>query len=376
MYVFKLNMDKEKFIEKLRRTRCAVSVTRKRYNLIKVNSDRIQFIREHNTKSESILVSELFDLYTNESSITTIVAKSYISGRVQSPAVAILNRIKYDSSSEKTFDNNRIYDDFSNKKDKKNRIKDETKFFIALSEIFGNNYIQSKSINRAINSSQVFLSNNYLDYKFNHKVNDCYEGILKNLKSNNLFSSNSLSHYIDGIIINHPILKTRIVEFDEEQHFTPARKDSLKHLSEILPDYYFSEFNEICNNKEYLNKFVLKKHRIKNELDSVPGSFIEFANWLEQSNEKPSGYICEKEGFDFLGGRIAQRAYYDCLRDTAHLSKRNSAFGNPLRFAKKAFEDKEKTDFGLISKDRLKEIIAETMKNNFGIKLSGLTGGK
>jgi hypothetical protein len=364
-------MNKNEFIKKLTRIKSATSVTGKRYSSIYVYGDRIEFVREHKTKPESISISELFDLYSNENSITTTVAKSYISGRVQSPAIAILNQFKNVSLSESISVSGRNDNNFSNKKEQKtdNKIKDETKFFVALSEIVGVDYIQSKSVNKPINSSHVFLSNNYVDFTFNQEINDCYVRILSDLKSNNLFSSDSLSHYVDGIIINHPYLKTRIVEFDEEQHFTPARKDTLKNLSNILPDKYFSTFDEICNNKEYLNEYVLKKHRIKNKLETVPKSFIEFTKWLEQSNEKSSGYICDKNGFEFLGGRIAQRAYYDCLRDTAHLSERNCDFDNPLRFAKKKFEDKGNTDFGLISKDRIKEIIAEILKNDYGITI-------
>lgn len=247
--------------------------------------------------------------------------------------------------------------------------KDETRFFIGFSELLGTNYFLSKSIEKPINSSHIFLSNSFENYNFNKEINDCYLQILKNLKSNCIFSSDTLSHHIDGAIINHPILQSRIVEFDEEQHFTPARMDTLTHLQEILPDNYFSKFKEICNDENYLNDYVLKKHRIKNKLKNMPKSFIEFVEWLEQSNEKSSGYICNKNGFEFIGGRIAQRAYYDCLRDTAHLSEKNKGFENPLRFAKKEFEEIENKDFGLISMDRIKEIIIEILDNDYNITI-------
>lgn len=142
--------------------------------------------------------------------------------------------------------------------------------------------------------------------------------------------------------------------------------DSIKHLKRILPDNYTSRYAEICKDKNYLD-LVLKKHRIKNIIENVPKSFIEFTNWLEQQNEKSSGYIKEKKGFEFLGGRIAQRAYYDCLRDTAHLSERNINFESPLRFAKKTFEDIEKKKFKLITGERLKDIIIEILYKDFNI---------
>lgn len=209
------------------------------------------------------------------------------------------------------------------------------------------------------------MSNDFNKYDFNKEIKGCYIQILRDLKSNCIFSSESLSHHIDGAIINHPILQSRIVEFDEEQHFTPARMDTISHLQQILPDNYFSLFKEICNDKNYLNNYVLKKHRIKNKLVNVPKSFVEFVKWLEQLNEKSSDYICNKNGFEFIGGRIAQRAYYECLRDTAHLSEKNKGFESPLRFAKKKFEDIETKDFGLISINRIKDIILEILENDY-----------
>lgn len=365
-------MNKREFIQRLSNIKTAISVTGKKYCSIHVFGDNLEFVRENKTKFERISVTELFELFTKENPINTSIAKSYITGRVQSPAVAILNQMKStgtDNITTEIITKLQAEPIIENKKRKQSnkRIKDETRFFIGFSELLGAEYFLSKSIEKPINSSHIFLSNSFEDYNFNQDTNDCYLQILKELKSNYMFSSNSLSHYIDGAIINHPILKSRIVEFDEEQHFTPARMDTLTHLQEILPDNYFSKFKEICNDKNYLNDYVLKKHRIKNKLKNSPKSFIEFVEWLEQSNEKPSGYICNKNSFEFIGGRIAQRAYYDCLRDTAHLSKNNNGFESPLRFAKKEFEDIENKDFGLISMDRIKEIIIEILYNDYDI---------
>ena len=367
-------MKRKEFIQKLSNIKTAISVTGKKYNSIRVYGDRLEFVRENKTKPESISVTELFELFSKENTINTSIAKSYISGRVQSPAVAILNKLKSSITNNiatelvSDIQDKPIIENNKRKQSNKN-IKDETRFFIGLSELLGTEYLISKSIGKPINSSHIFLSNNFEKYNFSKEINNCYLQILTDLKSNYIFNSESLSHHIDGAIINHPILKSRIVEFDEEQHFTPARLDTLTHLQEILPDYYFSKFKNICSDINYLNNYVLKKHRIKNRLKNVPNSFIEFVEWLEQSNEKPSGYISNKNGFEFLGGRIAQRAYYDCLRDTAHLSENNNGFKSPLRFAKKEFEDIENKDFGLISMDRIKEIIIEILKNNYDITI-------
>jgi len=368
----KEHMNKNDFRNKLSSIKTARSVTGKKYRSIQIVGDRLEFIRENKTTSESIPINELYELFTKENFINTSIAKKYISGRVQSPAVAILNELK--SRGTNNIKTDIISENTAFQAVEKTEItqlneknKDETKFFIGFSELFGVEYLLSKSIGKPINSSHIFFSKNFEDYNFNKEINDCYLDILKDLKSNNIINSNSLSHHIDGLIINHPILQSRIVEFDEEQHFTPARMDTISHLQEILPDYYFSVFKKICSDKNYLNDYVLKKHRIKNKLNNVPTSFIEFVTWLEQSNEKLSGYISKKKGFEFLGGRIAQRAYYDCLRDTAHLSKKNSELVYPLRFAKKRFEDIENTNFSLIPKCRIKEIIIEILRNDYKI---------
>jgi len=36
-------------------------------------------------------------------------------------------------------------------------------------------------------------------------------------------TSNSLSHHIDGLMFNQSIFKNRVIEFDKDQHFSPAR---------------------------------------------------------------------------------------------------------------------------------------------------------
>jgi hypothetical protein len=367
-------MDLNHFKQKLSKIKVATSVQEKKYNSIRVIGNDIKFVRDTKTKSEKISINELFNLFINKNGINTSIAKSYISGRVQSPAVAILNELKSKATNNIT---KNIIDDIQEKPIKENKsqkqpndkIKDETIFFIALSELIGKDYLLSKSIGKPINSSHIFLTNNFKDYNFGKETNDCYSEVLTSLKSNKLFSSDSLSHYVDGLIIKHPVIESRIVEFDEEQHFTPARKDTLKYLTNILSDNYFTTFKDICDNINYLNEFVLKKHRIKNKLKNIPKSFIKFIEWLELSGEKSSRYISSKNGFEFLGGRIAQRAYYDCLRDTAHLSNKNNSLKSPLRFAKKIFEDGTEMKFADIPILKIKEIIKNILDKEYGIRI-------
>lgn len=88
----KLNLDE--FRKAISEIRTAESITGSTsYNSIRVVGSEIEFIRCGKTKSEYIKIGELFDFYTNAYYYNTSIAKSYISGRVQSPAVAILNKI-------------------------------------------------------------------------------------------------------------------------------------------------------------------------------------------------------------------------------------------------------------------------------------------
>jgi len=366
-------MNLDQFKQALSLIKTATSVTGKKYKSIHIVGNNVEFVRENKTSFERISISELYNFLLSNNVINTSIAKSFISGRVQSPAVAILNELKANLKIVNTLNKVTIIQEKTSSEDRKNhlnhKIKDETKFFIALSELIGKQCLLSKSISKPINSSHIFLSNNFIDYSFNQETNDCYSKILTSLKSNKLFTSDSLSHYVDGLIVKHPEIESRIVEFDEEQHFTPARKDTFKYLANILPDNYFTTFKDICGNLNYLNGFVLKKHRIKNKLKNIPTSFIKFIEWLELSGEKSSGYISSKNGFDFLGGRIAQRAYYDCLRDTAHLSEKNYTLKSPLRFAKKIFEDETGVKFAEIPITKIKDIIKNLLDKEYRIRI-------
>jgi len=366
-------MNKEQFLQKLSNIKVATSVTGVKYRHIKLIGANIEFIRENKSKPEMISIDELYKFYISGMPINTVTARSYISGRVQSPSVAILNEFDQILSPNHNNLGQAIPSKATTEKvvtKSDNKIKDETIFFAAFSELIGPHLLLSKSIGKPISSSHLFLSNDFRDYNFAESVLNCYTKLLKDLKSNNLFSSESLSHYVDGLVLNHPAIGRRIVEFDEEQHFTPARMDTLKRLSEILRAPYVTPYINICKDIVYLRTEVLTKHRLKSQVRQIPDNFSDFTDWLVASDEKTSGYICEKNGFKFLGGRIAQRAYYDSLRDTAHLSSKNPNMKAPLRFSKKEFEDISKTKFSKIPVATIKKIIIEHMHGKYSINLS------
>ena len=379
-----MKLTKKEFIRRLHLITSATSITGKTYRAVRVDGRYVTFIRRGKFSPEEIHVDELYDLYVHEDERNPTIAKQYISGSSQSPAVAILDMLDQQIARERgqgsaeeaaaggtdAAEDGRVVpkpDAIAGTRKKK--MKNEDKFFLAFSALAGEECIVSKSIGKPISKSDVFLSDNYLVYGFDHHVIDCYKDLLDALDSDGSFSSASLSHVIDGLVIGHPVLGTRIVEFDEEQHFTPARKDTLALLKSIIPDVFVSEYLDICNDLDYLNDAVLKKNRIKNRLSIMPETHKEFIQWLQESDEKISGYIEPKRGFDYPGGRIAQRAYYDSLRDTAHLSPKNKSFQPPLRFAKKQFEDAYHQDFKDLSIDQLRYVIMNQLNARYGLKL-------
>jgi hypothetical protein len=143
---------------------------------------------------------------------------------------------------------------------------------------------------------------------------------------------------LDGFVYKHPVLGTRIVEFDEEQHFTPARKETLKLLQGHVQSVYIKDYLELCDNLDYFNQSVLPKHRVRLTLEQLPESFAAFQKLLVDEGVKEMGFVARKAGFLFLGGRVAQRAYYDTLRDIAHLLPNNRRLLEPIRISKYEIE--------------------------------------
>lgn len=357
------------------------------YHNISLSGGFVRFTRESTGNEESISVQELYDLYRSEEFIDTTIARDYITGRVYSPSVAILkaaglvdsngNRTGFVKSDEqpliKSGDRIRHVITSSKKKPEKPKAEksnDETIFFKALNTYLGPNRLYAKNIGYSISSSEVYLSDDYSKYRFTTKNTEpLFHGILEALNGTNNFNNKSLSHHVDGLIHDHPKLGYRIAEFDEEQHFTPARKDTLLTLSKSMSIPYADRYIKICNDIDYLNDQVLKKHRIKPKLKVAPDNFLDFISWLDEAQVSDSGYIAPKPAFNYKGGRIAQRAYYDSLRDTAHLSEFNKRhkLKAPLRFAKYTFEKKYGRPFSHLSQEEIVKGIMEIMKQDYGL---------
>lgn len=238
--------------------------------------------------------------------------------------------------------------------------KNETKFYKCFQNIIGEEYLKSKSVDRKISKDDIFLSSNYRDYSFDDNTVSIIEEILKEFNSNLNIPSISLVSYIDGMIVNHPKLRNRIVEFDEEQHFSPYRQKALVILKEKNVDLGFIEnYLELCKDIKHFT-IMLKKHRIKYKTDKII-PFNEFNNILTDASNN-SNYIKQRVGFDFVGGRIAQRAYYDMLRDLAYLSPKNTDLKQIIRFSKYEIEKEFQNKFEKLSNEEIGDFIKRRLK--------------
>ena len=364
-------IPKNKFIEVLKQLTVAKSLTGKDYSIQHVNSINVDLVRESGN-SVKISVDELYSIYYNCSFINTNIVRSYITGRMFSPAVAILIASGfYDNSGHRNSTVETIEKTVPvpvtelPKTSETSKESDETRFFKALESLFPG-YIISKSVNRTVSDKEVFLNDDYRLMELSKETENDFNIILMQLNSDFGFSGKSLSSYIDGCIYNHPVLGSRIVEFDEEQHFSPARLISLNAVNS--DDCKFLSIYKTLLRKEDIYSSFLKKHRLKLSTNKLL-SFDELIDEVNQTDGvTENGYIAPKNGFNYTGGRIAQRAYYDLLRDLAHLSAKNNLLKPILRFPKVLFEIKFKKPFSGLSEDEIKKHIISTLNTFYIIK--------
>ncbi len=358
---------------------------RANYKSIRVRNNTVILKRESSGNEISISINELFDVYENESFINTIIVRNYITGYVNSPACAVLmgvglydkngyriNDVDLDNVSKKKSVSFVLAEYENTKPANTQSIKDESdeqRFFRLLSEVIGIDYIQSKGIGNPVDKELIELYSDYRKLSFNGKVEQILKRIAEQLESDFNFGDTNLASKIDGLIVDHPIVGTRIVEFDEEQHFTPPRLITLTIQQENFDFPYFAEYINICKDTSYLNSEVIPKHRIKLNLSAIPTNIKDFQERLSKQT-KTNGYIEAKNGFPYLGGRISQRAYYDTLRDVAHLAEENNHLKVTLRFAKRSFENEFHRKFQHISDIDITSSIKKRLWTCFDIKIT------
>lgn len=121
--------------------------------------------------------------------------------------------------------------------------KAETIFFRALNNVLGEPYVLSKSLNKPISSDIIYLNSDYRRMNFQVETEKLFSDVLNELGSDFKFSSQSLVHHIDGMVYQHPQLGTRIIELEEEQHFTAARLLIIKAPYFCNPQIYSQIFH-------------------------------------------------------------------------------------------------------------------------------------
>lgn len=358
---------------------------KKKYKNISIKDDQIYYLRESNSY-ESISIHELLDVYKKCNFINTVILRDYISGRKFSPSLAFLVESGlYDQRGYRTNDvevsgdteNNTIEESSGPEVDATEEVeaaeKDEGRFFAALANLLDSKYIKAKSLHKPVTSSDSILFKCHDKMESDEVTTSKMNLLLEKLGSNGSPGTGNLERFIDGMIVNHPILGTRIVEFDEEQHFTPARLDSLQILKEIDEFPFIDLYTDLCKNNSYLNRYVLPKHRVKENFENDINDFQGFQTWLHSITppDKKNGYIEAKPGFTFIGGRIAQRAYYDSLRDIAHLATANETKLTPIiRFPKVYVALILKKEFDQVSMGELQKVIAQYLLEYYNYKVN------
>lgn len=239
--------------------------------------------------------------------------------------------------------------------------KNEKYFFQTLSKIVGLENLKSKSIGVKVSSMDVHLDKDYNQNRFPDQINSILSSLLAKLRCSDPVGTGSLSHHLDGLFIDHPIYGTRIIEFDEEQHFNTFRVASLVKLSSVLDSPFVSQYQDLCKNPIYFN-MMLKQHRLKVRVESVPATIDSFIDLIKNYATPNNGYIKPKTGFDYIGGRIAQRAYYDTLRDVIHLSELNNTFSPPIRMSTFEFEKETGLSFSQIPQKKLQHLIENRLE--------------
>jgi len=377
-------LDFETFKALLAQLKTAYSVKGHTYSDIQSDRDYIYYTRE-STSREPLSLKDLYHVYKTCDYINTTILRDYITGLKFSPSLAILiasglydknghrvqgeedmGAVEMNLEGEATMQEDEVVAEFETAEN------DEGRFFAALGNILDSKFVKGKSLFKPVSGADLTLASNYLNMGFPPDINDGMERLLANLGSDNQFGKGGLERFVDGMIINHPILGTRIVEFDEEQHFTPARLDSLRMLKEIENFPFLDLYRELCSLSQFLNSFVLPKHRVREKYDDPITDFKAFQAWLESVTPpgKNNGYIAPKPGFPFIGGRIAQRAYYDTLRDVAHLASPNRSKLSPIfRFPKVYVKLILKKEFDQASMSELQSLITKYLQEYYDFKI-------
>lgn len=229
----------------------------------------------------------------------------------------------------------------------------QKRFINALTSVLGSEYVDP--------SPHLYICPDFRLNEYMHEnVSNVIQQILETFNSNFDFT-HARSPKIDCMIKNHPTLGTRIVEFDEEQHFTVFRQLTLSLLGDYIGSPFIENYIEFFNVPDTTIKMLRKARLFQHVSLESAGDIEEFLYSLSKitANNK---FIRKTPGFPFVGGRMLQRAYYDLLKDIAHLSVPNLGFENILRFSLFDFELTANQPIMHIEQEALEKILINTLK--------------
>jgi len=201
----------------------------------------------------------------------------------------------------------------------------------------------------------ILLRSNYLRNDYPDNIKKLIEDMLNSFNSTGDFSNQSPK--IDCFIINHPVLKTRIVEFDEEQHFSPFRFESIRTLSNIYTPRFANQYINLSDNNNVAERMLHKCRLNANVLISKNSNSL--LEYIQQNFNSNNNYIRQSPGFNYKGGRMVQRAYFDFLKDIAHIN--NPELEPILRFSIFEFEFDAGVSFMHIPDEQLSQMIKKRL---------------
>jgi hypothetical protein len=247
--------------------------------------------------------------------------------------------------------------------------KDEDRFFGVFNTVTGGEFLDSKCIGKPVDGTFIYIPADYKSLELSSGIKAMFAQITEVLGSDGNFGAGNLNHHIDALLIDHPLMGSRVVEFDEEVNFTPPRKFTLQILRDYSDYSFISPYLLICNDLRYLNGYVIPKYQIKAGIHTYPATIRTLIEWLDEHVTSSVAHVEAKPGFNYLGGRMSQRAYYDTILDVAHLARQNDHLSPPLRFAKRTFEELFHKSFGNMTNDEIAEGIRRLLNSYYDFTL-------
>jgi len=229
----------------------------------------------------------------------------------------------------------------------------QLRFFSLLVQIIGNE-------GELHQNGILLFPNDFFDrLESKYELHNKFIMLLNEFNTTNDFPLHNGPRY-DGKLIGHPMLGSRLIEFDEEQHFTPHR---MKTIEVFGTELSFASDYESLFLIDHLRQCSLIKNRISHALTNV--EFMDLQVTIQaiieyvEMNDIHNNFIRETSGFRYSGGRLAQRAIYDLIKDLYHLIEPN--FSQIIRFSLFEFEQAFNSPFNQCTDDQISNYVMKKL---------------